>query len=397
MAGAVVVAAGQGTRMGMVGPKVLLNLAGHPALWWALRAFETCAEIQSIVLVVAEDQMETLQGLTAAWGFAKVDAVVAGGETRTHSVLHGLRSLPPSTDLVAIHDGARPCIRPEDISRVLQAAALQGGAVAGYPCRDTLQQADREGRVCHTPDRSALWAVQTPQCFVYGPLKAAYECAVHSRETFTDDVAVARSAGMEVQLVDCGPGNLKLTSPEDIAPLEARLLELDGQAAASPCRVGTGYDVHRLVEGRKLILCGVEVPYEKGLLGHSDADVAAHALMDALLGACALPDIGALFPDSDAAYAGADSMALLGRVMERIRAEGYAVLNVDVTIICQKPKLAPLKPAMRERLAQAMGIAVDLVGVKATTTEGLGFEGEGLGISSQAVATVARAKNNHCG
>lgn len=394
MAGAVVVAAGRGTRMGLDSPKVLLPIAGRPVLRWALEAFERCPQIDHVALVAAGEEVIAMRQRVKAWGMGKVKAVVPGGQTRTHSVMAGLAALPQDTDVVAIHDGARPCITPEDIARTLEAAKMWGGAAAGFPCRDTLQEVDEHGQVCSTPDRNAHWAVQTPQCFAYGPLCQAYEQALQSGESFTDDVAVARRAGIPVELVDCGPGNLKLTSPEDVALLETRLRQLSGQwregGANTPLRIGTGYDVHRLVEGRPLILCGVPVDYPKGLLGHSDADVAVHALMDALLGALALPDIGALFPDSDPAYAGADSMGLLGQVMRRVWAAGYAVANCDVTVVCQRPKLAPYQLAMRQRLAETLDVSAEQVGLKATTSEGLGFEGEGLGISSQAVVLLQR-------
>lgn len=394
MAGAVVVAAGRGTRMGLERPKVLLPIAGKPVLRWALEAFERCPQIDQVVLVASGEEVMAMRRRVGEWGLGKVKAVVPGGQTRTHSVMAGLSTLPQDTDVVAIHDGARPCITPEDIARTLEAAKKRGGAAAGFPCRDTLQEVDGQGQVCSTPDRNAHWAVQTPQCFVYGPLRQAYEQALQSGESFTDDVAVARRAGIPVELVDCGPGNLKLTSPEDVALIDTRLRQLSGQwqdgGATMPLRIGSGYDVHRLVEGRPLILCGVPVDYSKGLLGHSDADVAVHALMDALLGALALPDIGALFPDNDPAYAGADSMGLLGKVMQRVRAAGYTVANCDLTVVCQRPKLAPYKAAMRQRLAETLDISVEQVGLKATTSEGLGFEGEGLGISSQAVVLLQR-------
>ena len=395
MAGAVVVAAGRGTRMGLESPKVLLPIAGRPVLRWALEAFESCPQIGQVVLVAAQEEVMAMRQRVRAWGMEKVRSVVSGGQTRTHSVMAGLAALPQDTDVVAIHDGARPCITPEDIARTLEAAKKQGGAAAGFPCRDTLQEVDGQGRVCGTPDRSTHWAVQTPQCFAYRPLRRAYEQALQRGECFTDDVAVARRAGIPVELVDCGPGNLKLTSPEDVALIETRLRQLSGQrqggGAYTPWRIGTGYDVHRLAEGRPFLLCGVPVDYPKGLLGHSDADVAVHALMDALLGALALPDIGALFPDSDPAYAGADSMGLLGQVMQRVWAAGYTVANCDVTVVCQRPKLAPYKAAMRQRLAEALDVSVQQVGLKATTSEGLGFEGEGLGVSSQAVVLLQRA------
>jgi len=377
---AVIVAAGRGTRMGGPVPKVLLPLRGRPCLWYAVRAF--CeAGFEQVVLVTPQGQEEAYAAACAPYAVQ----AVAGGDTRTASVWQGLQAVDPQADHVAIHDGARPCITAAQILQVLEAAQQEGGAVAGTPARDTLQQVDAAGLVCATPDRSRLWAVQTPQTFAYGPLMAAYAQAIAEGTVYTDDVAVARAYGMTVRPVDTGAGNLKVTGPEDLAMVEARLDALYG---ARMLRVGTGYDVHRLVEGRRLILCGVDIPFEKGLLGHSDADVATHAAMDALLGAAAMGDIGRLFPDNDPAYAGADSLVLMQRVCAAMAERGFTPAQVDVTIVCQRPKLLPYREQMRANLAAAMGLPVDRVSVKATTTEKMGFEGRGDGISAQAVATV---------
>ena len=259
--------------------------------------------------------------------------------------------------------------------------------------KDTVKRVDAEGVVIDTPNRETLRAVQTPQTFDARLIRAAHERFADSAERATDDAALAERALCRVMLTEGDVENIKLTTPEDMLLAQQVILRREGRTdkEGGRMRIGHGYDVHRLVEGRKLILCGVEIPYEKGLLGHSDADVALHALMDALLGAAALGDIGRHFPDTDPQYKGADSLVLLDHVMALLREKGYAVGNVDVTIIAQKPKLKDYIEAMRENLAAHLGIDPDCVNVKATTTEKLGFEGECLGISAHAVACIERA------
>ena len=253
------------------------------------------------------------------------------------------------------------------------------------PVKDTLKRTDEDGVILDTPDRANLWRVQTPQVFDRAALCAAMATALAESKDYTDDCQLMEAAGHKVRLVQGLDTNLKLTTPEDIRLAKALMKE------EKPMRIGHGYDVHKLVEGRDLILGGVKIEYEKGLLGHSDADVLTHAIMDALLGAAALGDIGKLFPDNDPAYAGADSVALLGRVVERITAEGYTIGNIDATILCQRPKLAPHIPQMRDILAAACGVPADRVSVKATTEEGLGFTGTGEGIAAHCVCLLSAA------
>ena len=279
----------------------------------------------------------------------------------------------------------------EVIARTLESAKKYGSGVAAVPLKDTVKRVNEGGVVVDTPPRDALRAVQTPQTFEAELIRRAH--AVYALgERATDDAALAERMGVEVRLTEGDVENIKLTTPEDMLLARQVILRREGQKEEKPMvRIGHGYDVHRLTEDRKLILCGVEIPYTLGLLGHSDADVALHALMDALLGAAALGDIGRHFPDTDPAYKGADSGRLLDHVVALLEEKGYAVGNVDVTIICQRPKLKDYIEQMRQNVARHLKVDADCVNIKATTTEKLGFEGEGLGISSHAVACIESA------
>ena len=292
---------------------------------------------------------------------------------------------------MAIHDGARPLVTADVIARTLESAQKFGSGVAAVALKDTVKRVDEDSVVVDTPPRDKLRAVQTPQTFEAGLIRKAH-AAYALGERATDDAALAERMGVAVHLTEGDVENIKLTTPEDMLLARQVILKREGQKEEKPMmRIGHGYDVHRLVENRKLILCGVEIPYALGLLGHSDADVALHALMDALLGAAALGDIGRHFPDTDPAYKGADSGKLLDHVVALLEEKGYTVGNVDVTIICQRPKLKDYIEQMRENVARHLKVDIDCVNIKATTTEKLGFEGEGLGISSHAVACIEKA------
>ena len=292
---------------------------------------------------------------------------------------------------MAIHDGARPLVTADVIARTLESAQKFGSGVAAVALKDTVKRVDEDSVVVDTPPRDKLRAVQTPQTFEAGLIRKAH-AAYALGERATDDAALAERMGVAVHLTEGDVENIKLTTPEDMLLARQVILKREGQKEEKPMmRIGHGYDVHRLVENRKLILCGVEIPYTLGLLGHSDADVALHALMDALLGAAALGDIGRHFPDTDPAYKGADSGKLLDHVVALLEEKGYTVGNVDVTIICQRPKLKDYIEQMRENVARHLKVDIDCVNIKATTTEKLGFEGEGLGISSHAVACIEKA------
>lgn len=378
---AVVVAAGRGVRMGAAVNKVLLPLCGEPVIRHAVRAFCEADEIDGVVVVASADETEQMRA--ALCGLEKVCAIVPGGSTRQESVKNGLDALPKEARIALVHDGARPLISRELIARCIRQTEDCGSAVVCTPVTDTVK-VEKDGCVVRTLDRSQLRAVQTPQCFFAGELKAAYEAAARDGVSVTDDASVMEHAGHSVHLLESSEVNFKLTTPEDLRRAEDIIGERKFMQRLP--RTGFGYDVHKLVSGRRLILCGKEIPWEKGLDGHSDADVAVHALMDALLGAACLGDIGRLYPDNDPAFEGADSMKLLADVLRRVKDAGYAIVHADVTIVAQKPKLMPYMDEMRRNLENAMPGAQ--VNVKATTTERLGFEGRGEGISAQAVATI---------
>ena len=379
---AVLVAAGSSTRMGF--DKLSFDLGGETVLHRSIRAFDQCPQIGEIVLVAGKNRAFVEQ---QAVGCTKPVQIVAGGATRAESAKNGV--LAAHGELVAVHDAARPFVSPAVIAAVLESAARCGAAAPAGPVKDTIKQAvPGDGKtvpeaclVHSTPDRSTLYAVQTPQCFDRTQyLAALQELDAEKARLVTDDCSLFELTGRSVQLTQGDYANLKITTRED--------LPRPVQKEETRMRIGHGYDVHRLVEGRKLILGGVEIPFEKGLLGHSDADVLAHAVMDAVLGAAALGDIGQHFPDNDPAYAGADSLELARHVARILSEHGYRVENIDATILCQRPKLAPHIPAMRANLAAAFGLPVDAVSVKATTEEHLGFTGEGLGIAAHAVALI---------
>ena len=367
---AIIVAAGASRRMGF--DKLSYRLPdGRTVLETSCALFAAHPAVDELVLVAGGNRPQC-EAIAAAC--PKPCTVVQGGATRADSVHNGLAAAKGL--LVAIHDAARPFASEEVITRVLQAAAKTGASAPAVPVKDTIKVADKDGKVVTTPDRATLYAVQTPQCFDRALYLQALEAVSDEKASLvTDDCSLFELAGLPVTLTAGDYANLKITTKEDLQK-------------ENTMRIGHGYDVHRLVEDRKLILGGVEVPYEKGLLGHSDADVLLHAVMDAVLGAAALGDIGQHFPDTDPAYKGADSLALTREVAKIIAAHGYKVGNIDATILCQRPKLAPHIPAMRKNIADAFGLPLDAVSVKATTEEHLGFTGEGLGIAAHAVALI---------
>ena len=375
-----VAAAGGSTRMGQ--PKQHIMLGQHPVLIHTLLALQRTEAVDEILLIARSEDIDAFTADAKAAGVTKLRTAVAGGATRQQSVANGLAALPPATTLVGVHDGARPLIDPDTVAAVIQAAVECGGAAVAVPVKDTLKRTDADGIIIDTPDRANLWRVQTPQVFDRAALCAAMDAAIAAGKDYTDDCQLMEAAGHKVRLVTGLDTNLKLTTPEDIALAKALMKE------SEKMRIGHGYDVHKLVEGRDLILGGVKIEYEKGLLGHSDADVLTHAVMDALLGAAALGDIGKLFPDNDPAYKGADSIGLLRHVAKRVGEEGYTIGNVDATILCQRPKLAPHIPQMRQIIADACGIDATCVSVKATTEEGLGFTGSGEGIAAHCVCLL---------
>lgn len=384
---AIVVAAGRGTRLGLPYNKVFFRLAGRSVLSRSLDALCASGLLEGIVLVLAQEDRERYDRLVEREGACPlVRSVVDGGGTRQESVYRGLCALPAGADIVAVHDAARPFVSVDILEKTIESARRFGSGVISVPVKDTIKQVNQSGLAFRTLERERLRAVQTPQTFRKELLLEAYRCAQEQARTATDDASLVEALTGSVHLVEVPQGerNIKLTTPEDLKLFEAR-------QSQSVHRVGTGYDVHRLAPGRKLVLCGVEIPFEKGLLGHSDADVATHALMDALLGAMGEGDIGRMFPDSDPQYQDACSLDLLAEVVARMEEHLLFVVNCDLTIVAQRPKLAAYVPEMRMNLARVLKRPVEVVNVKATTTEGLGFEGEGLGMSAQAIALLDSA------
>lgn len=380
---ALVVAAGRGERLGLSYNKVFHLLAGQPLLHRCFEALASSGCFEGAVLVLSEADREQYEALVCEYGALPLVRYIAhGGTTRQQSVANGLALLPNDTKIVAIHDAARAFVPIEVIEECVVSAIRYGSGVAATLVSDTIKVVDGHENAVDTLNRSELRAVQTPQCFQLEMINKAHELALIDLFDATDDAALVERYIGPVRLCVSAGGkqNIKLTTQEDLTLMEA---EMSGGV-----RVGQGYDVHKLMKGRKLILCGVEIPYEKGLLGHSDADVAVHALMDALLGAAAFGDIGMHFPDNDDRYKDADSMELLREVVKLLKAHGFSPRNADVTIVCEQPKIAKYKDAMRSSLAQALETAAEAVNVKATTTEGLGFEGRGEGISATAVVTI---------
>lgn len=379
-----VAAAGSSTRMGQ--PKQHILLQDKPVLLHTLLHLQSVPEIDELLLIARSEDTAFFAELAARYNITKLRTVVEGGNSRQQSVANGLAALPAQTTLVGIHDGARPFVSREAVSSVIQTAAQTGAAALALPLRDTVKEADEQGRILRTHDRNRLWRAQTPQVFDSQRLQQEMQRAIACGQDFTDECQLMEQAGVPVQLVPGSEANLKLTTPEDIRVANALLLSEKKEVPAM--RIGHGYDVHRLVEGRPLILGGITIPWEKGLLGHSDADVLTHAVMDALLGAAALGDIGGLFPDTDPAYAGADSLLLLQKVMQTVRTAGYTLSNLDVTVLAQQPKLKPHIPAMREKLATACEVDLSRISIKATTEEGLGFTGAEDGIAAHAVCLL---------
>jgi 2-C-methyl-D-erythritol 4-phosphate cytidylyltransferase/2-C-methyl-D-erythritol 2,4-cyclodiphosphate synthase len=372
---AIVVAAGRGSRAGDGDPKQYRLLGGTPVLRHSLARFAGHPRIGRVLAVIHPDDAAIYAG--ASRGLA-VDAAVAGGATRQQSVMNGLAALdadPP--DFVLIHDAARPFVPDAVIDRLIDALDANDGAAPALPVVDSLRSGDThaDGEV----DRSRLHRVQTPQAFRFGPILAAHRAAAPGA---TDDVAVALAAGLRVALVEGDETLAKLTYAEDFARAESLL------AVRLTSRTGFGFDVHRFGEGDHVWLCGVRVAHSHGLVGHSDADVGLHALTDALLGALADGDIGDHFPPSDPQWKGAASHRFVERARDLVAVRGGIIDHVDVTLICESPKVGPYRQAMRQRVAALLRLDVAAVSIKATTTERLGFTGRGEGIAAQAVATI---------
>lgn len=378
---ALIVAAGSGERFGGEKPKQYLTLAGRPLLRHTVAAFLAHPAVTAVQVVYQPAHRAYYDEATAGLGLPEP---VPGGATRQDSGRLGLERLacwpggPPKT--VLIHDGARPLVDPGTITRVLAALERVPAAIAAVPVFDTLKRGE-DGLTAGTVDRAGLWQAQTPQGFHFQTILEAHRRLAGAG--LTDDAAVAEQAGLSVALVPGSPDNIKVTTPDDLERAH-RLLGV----SLTDVRVGLGFDVHRFAEGDSVMLCGVSVPHRHRLEGHSDADVALHALTDAILGAIGAGDIGSHFPPSEPCWRGADSTVFLRHAVELVRTRGGVIGHVDVTLICERPKIGPHRAAMVARLAEVLGIAEDRVSVKATTTERLGFTGREEGIAAQAAATV---------
>ena len=394
---AIVVAAGEGRRMragALAGAprKPFIELAGRAILLRTLDAVAACADVERTVVAVAPEDVAAAEDLVRTGRERlRIAGVVAGGPRRQDTVRLALEAVPGNVEIVAVHDGVRPFVTADVFSRAIVAARRTGAACVALPVTQTLKRVEPgEGGasvIRGTLDRSGLWAAQTPQAFRAADLRRLLDEAAREGVEVTDDAQLFDRKGLVVEAVRGEAINIKITTPEDLKMAEC-ILARTGRA--DDLRVGTGCDLHPLIEGRRLVVCGVEIESPVGGAGHSDADAAAHAAIDALLGACALGDIGTLFPDSDPRFKDAESVALLADVAGRVREAGFEPRSLDVTVMLAKPKLAANIQAMRARLAEATSLPPGRVSVKAKSMNGVGPVGEGRAYAAQAAALVAR-------
>jgi 2-C-methyl-D-erythritol 4-phosphate cytidylyltransferase / 2-C-methyl-D-erythritol 2,4-cyclodiphosphate synthase len=383
---AIIAAAGDGRRMAADVPKQFIEIGGLSLLQHSVNAFCRVARITDIIVVTRADAVEDVVRTISTGGRAA--AVVAGGATRQESVAAAFDRVAPGSAYVLVHDAARPFVTPDLIERTLDAAIESGAAIAALPARDTVKQAvASEGRpfVARTIPREEVYLAQTPQAFRRDILAAAVELGRRGTAG-TDEAALAELAGSSIRLVDGDVRNFKVTTASDLE-LSRGLL---AGAAVGQARAGTGYDLHRLVEGRPLLLAGVRIPSASGALGHSDADVVCHAVTDAVLGAAGAGDIGRHYPDTDPEWKDASSIRLLAECVRKVRTLGFEVINVDVTVILEQPKIAPHVPEIQAALAVALGIDAGRVSVKGKTNEGVDAVGRGEAIAAHAVALLER-------
>lgn len=375
---ALIVAAGRGSRAGGGLPKQYRTIGGEAVLARTIRALLTSDRVDLVRCVIHPEDEAHYRA--AAPEDSRLDAPIHGGDERAISVKLGLEALSSDApDIVLIHDAARPFVSTKAIADVINALDDHDGALAAVPVVDALRRS--EGGLCADPiDRAGVWRAQTPQGFHFGKILAAHRA--NTDPMAADDAELARAAGLRVKLIESSSENFKITTPDDFTRAERQL------AATREMRVGQGYDVHALVPGDKVTLCGVDIPFEMALSGHSDADVSMHALTDAIFGALAEGDIGQWFPPTEAEWKGADSAIFLEKAMERVRDRGGVLINADVTIVCERPKIGPHADAMRKRLAQIMDVDVSRISVKATTSERLGFTGRQEGIAANAIVSI---------
>jgi len=392
--GVIIVAAGKAERMGAT-DKIFAPLGGKPVLAWPVDTCQRCSLVKQIIITLNNSNLKPGQKLKEERAWTKA-TMCLGGAQRQDSVREGIRKLK-GCDWVIIHDGARPFLTSDLIQNGLEAAKETGAAVAAVPVKDTIKFTDDTGLITETLQRNRLWAVQTPQIFSFDVINQAYQ---ELTTEITDDAAAVERSGHKVKIYPGDYNNIKITTPEDLALAEIIAGLNPEQSKCPPCyperhegakeelRVGIGEDSHPLVLGRKLVLGGVNIPYDRGLLGRSDADVATHAVIDALCGAADLGDIGTRFPPEDPRHEGISSLDLLNEIRKLLEGKNFKVTNIDTTIIAQRPKLSPFVPEMRKQISQALGIKTTQVTIKATTTDGLGFIGREEGIAAQSVALV---------
>jgi 2-C-methyl-D-erythritol 4-phosphate cytidylyltransferase / 2-C-methyl-D-erythritol 2,4-cyclodiphosphate synthase len=388
---AIIAAAGAGRRLGAARPKQLLDIGGGSMLQHSVKAFLGHPRVSDIVLVLPQGQTSFLVALDGSMPEPRSlppIRIVSGGDRRQDSVANGFDAVSAAADVVLIHDAARPFVPADLIDRTIDAAATYGAAIAALQSRDTVKRVAADGRITETIPRETIYLAQTPQGFRRDVLSAAIEMG-RSGVDATDEAALAERAGYHVHVVDGDPGNMKITTEEDLDVARRRMS--GGTSSAGLQVVGTGYDLHRLVDGRPLVIGGVTLASDKGALGHSDADVACHAATDAILGAACLGDIGRHFPDSDPRWKDADSVALLRDAARMARERGYAVVNLDLTVVLERPKIKDAIDEMRSRIAAAIGVDRSRVSIKGKTNEGVDAIGRGEAIAAHAVALLRLA------
>ncbi len=386
---ALIVAAGRGLRVGIDLPKQYLDLGGEAVLARSIRCLAADRRVRSIICVIHPDDRALYDDAIAVLEpeiIALLLEPAHGGVTRQASGHAGLEALAAGhniPDIVLVHDAARPFTSPALVARSIEAAYAKGAAIPGVAVTDTIKRVDLLGQITDTPARRDLRAVQTPQAFRFDLLLKAHRAAVLVKdEDFTDDAAIAEWAGQSVHVFDGELGNTKLTTSADFVTAREK------NRGNMESRTGIGYDVHAFAEGEHVILGGITLPHSHRLSGHSDADVVLHAITDAIFGALADGDIGSHFPPSDPQWKGAHSRIFLEYAVQRVTARGGRIIHLDTTVICEAPKIGPHRDQMRESIASICGLSLDRVGVKATTTEQLGFTGRREGIAAQAIATI---------
>lgn len=387
-AACVIVAAGRGERFGD-SAKILSEVGGRPVLAWVLDAMEAASTVRDIVIVYGEHTEAAIRDVIRGGAWSKVASFVEGGEQRQQSMTNGARAVADDLDVILIHDAARPLIAPALVDRCAAEALSFGGAILATPVSDTVKRVEGD-TITGTMDRRNLWGAQTPQGFWRESLLEMCDLALSGGIEFTDEASLAEALGRPVKIVPGDRLNIKITHPEDLDVVDALLRQRGGGTSVQVPRTGIGYDVHRFAEDRRMVLGGVEIPHDRGLEGHSDADVLLHAIADAFLGASALGDIGVHFPPTDPQWKDLDSREILRHAIALLRERGFRPVNLDATVIAEAPKVNPHVPAMRAEIARLTGLAEDEISIKATTNEGMGWIGRGEGIAALASAMILK-------